>query len=45
MNFDKKELDAILDALEFGDYYNLHDNVFYDQIVCPFKNKYKTCNN
>lgn len=41
MNFDKKELDAILDALEFGDYYNLHDNVFYDQIVCPFKSKYK----
>lgn len=41
MKFDKKELDEILDALEFGDYYNLSDNVFYDQIVCPFKSKYK----
>ena len=41
MKFDKKELDEILNALELGDYNNLYDGVFYEQIIRPFKQKYK----
>lgn len=41
MKFDKKELDEILNALESGDYNDLYDSVFYEQIIRPFKQKYK----
>ena len=41
MKFDKKELDEILNALELGDYNNLYDSVFYEQVIAPFKQKYK----
>lgn len=41
MEINKDELNLILDALEFGDFYDLYDNTFFDNIVRPFKNKYK----
>lgn len=41
MQTDREELNAILDALELGDYEDLYDTVFYNQIVRPFKEKYK----
>ena len=41
MKFDKKELDEILNALESGDYNDLYDSVFYEQVIAPFKQKYK----
>lgn len=40
MTFDKKEVDEILDALEYGDFDNLNDNVFFKHIVSSFKEKY-----
>ena len=40
-NFDEKELNEILNALESGDYNDLYDSVFYEQIIRPFKQKYK----
>ena len=41
MKFDKKELDLILEALEYCDFQDLSDNVFYGNIVCPFRSRYK----
>ena len=37
----EKELNAILDALKMGDYEDLYDTIFYENVVRPFKEKYK----
>lgn len=37
----KEELDEILNALELADFYDLYDDAFYNQVVAPFKEKYK----
>lgn len=41
MEIDRKEIDEIIVALEYCDFENLYDEAFYQQIVCPFKQKYK----
>lgn len=41
MEIKKEDLNEIMTSLEYGDFDTLYDCVFYEQIIVPFKNKYK----
>lgn len=41
MSFDKKEIDEILESLSDSDFSELFEEVFYDKVVYPFKQRYK----